>query len=303
MGTVIDRLEIVHGRWRSRHSALHLAVAAAKSCLEGAGRSANDLDLLVNTGLYRDRNLGEPALAAMIQEDIGAHPEDPHTDSHGTFSFDVANGTCGMLTGLQIVDGFLRSQAIQCALVVASDADPGHGMSEHFPFSATGGAVLCSWRGGGYGLGSVTWVNEPDDGESFRATVAQGDNRNVLHISQSDSLDERYASASAAAVTSCLARASRGLDEVDTIVAAPARPGYRAALATRLGVTETRISVAEDVRMHTAALVGALDHGRHRMAAGTRTLIVAAGAGVTAGAALYEEPPVPDTVRRHRDRE
>lgn len=298
MGTFIDRLEIVHGRWGSRHSALHLAVAAAKSCLEGAGRSANDLDLLVNTGLYRDRNLGEPALAAMIQEDIGAHPEDPHSDSHGTFSFDVANGTCGVLTGLQIVDGFLRSHAIRCALVVASDADPGHGMSEHFPFSATGGAVLCSWSGGGYGLGPVNWVNEPDDGDSFRATVGHSDNRNILRINQSDALDERYASAAATAVTSCLARASRGLEEVDAIVAAPARPGYRAALATRLGVPESRISVADDVRMHTAALVGALGRGRHCMVAGTRTLIVAAGAGVTAGAALYEEPPEPDTVRR-----
>ena len=36
------------------------------------------MDLLINAGIYRDRNLGEPALAAMIQQDIGAHPEDPH---------------------------------------------------------------------------------------------------------------------------------------------------------------------------------------------------------------------------------
>ena len=46
-----------------------------------------------------------------------------------------ANGTCGVLTALQIVDGFLMSHAIECALVVASDANPGHGLSEDFPFS------------------------------------------------------------------------------------------------------------------------------------------------------------------------
>ena len=44
----------------------------------GAGRDAHDVDLLINAGIYRDRNLGEPAFAAMIQEDIGANPEDPH---------------------------------------------------------------------------------------------------------------------------------------------------------------------------------------------------------------------------------
>ena len=78
MGTIIDRLGITRGGWRSRHSALHLAVAAAKSCLHEARRDADDLDLLVNAGIYRDKNLGEPALAALIQEDIGANPEDPH---------------------------------------------------------------------------------------------------------------------------------------------------------------------------------------------------------------------------------
>ena len=92
MGTVIDRLDVTEGRWRTRHSALHLAVASARTCLQRAGRDPDDVDLLINAGIYRDRNLAEPALAALIQEDVGANPEDPHREGHGTFSFDVANG-------------------------------------------------------------------------------------------------------------------------------------------------------------------------------------------------------------------
>jgi 3-oxoacyl-[acyl-carrier-protein] synthase-3 len=91
MGTIIDRLEITKAGWRGRHSSLHLAVTAAKSCLHAAGRDADDVDLLVNTGIYRDKNLGEPALAALIQEDVGANPEEPHDNARGTFSFDIAN--------------------------------------------------------------------------------------------------------------------------------------------------------------------------------------------------------------------
>ena len=128
--------------WVSRRAAGAPATAHCSSrsrrprhACNGHGRDADDVDLLVNAGIYRDRNLAEPALAALIQEDIGANPEDPHGDRHGTFSFDIANGTCGVLTGLQIVDGFLRSHTIRCALITASDADPGRGMSEHFPFS------------------------------------------------------------------------------------------------------------------------------------------------------------------------
>jgi 3-oxoacyl-[acyl-carrier-protein] synthase-3 len=290
MGTVIDRVDLAHTRWRDRHSALHLAVTAAKDCLQRAGCEPDELDLVVNAGIYRDRNLGEPALAALIQDDIGANPEDPHAGAHGTFSFDIANGACGVLTGLQIVDGFLRARSIQRALVVASDADPGHGMSEHFAFSASGAALLCRWTDDDYGLSRVSWVNA-DDTEAFSATVGFADARNVLRFNQSAGMDERFAAAAAEAARACLDAQSTRLEDVDLIVAAPARPGYRAALSNLLGVPVEKVSVAEDHRMHTAALAVAFEREAGKLPAGARVLFVAAGAGVTAGAALYRQPP------------
>lgn len=47
MGTVIERLDVTRGGWRTRHSALHLAVAAAKICLQRADREPDDVDLLI----------------------------------------------------------------------------------------------------------------------------------------------------------------------------------------------------------------------------------------------------------------
>ena len=293
MGTVIDRLEVTKAGWRGRHSALHLAVTAAKNLLENAGRDADDIDLLVNAGIYRDKNLGEPALAALIQEDIGANPEDPHENAHGTFSFDIANGTCGILTGLQIADGFLRSHSIDCAVITASDADPGHGMSEQFPFSPAGAALLCNWTDDDYGLGPVSWVNDPDGGENFRATVGTEDSRNVLRFGESPMLDEALAATAAQAANNCLERSSATLSDVDVIVAAPARRRYRAALAAALGVPADKVVVADDERTHTAALAAALQSTLNHLPIGARILFVAAGAGITAGAALYREPPIP----------
>ena len=292
MGTVIDRLDVTRAGWRTRHSALHLAVAAAKTCLQRAGREPDDVDLLINTGIYRDKNLAEPALAALIQEDVGANPEDPHDDAHGTFSFDISNGTCGVLTALQIVDGFLRSHTINCALVVASDANPGRGMSEHFPFSPVGAALLCDWSDDDFGLGRVHWVNVPDDGENFRATVGLEDARNVLRFSGSAAMDEQFAAAGAQVARNCLQEASLGLSDVDIIVAAPARHAYRAALAAQLAVPVERITVADDESMHTASLVAALRSAAEELPPGARVLLIAAGAGVTAGAALYHAAPL-----------
>ncbi len=290
MGTVIDRVALTEGGWRTRHSALRLAVRSATDCLERAGRDPHDVDLLINAGIYRDRNLGEPALAAMIQQDIGANPEDPHSGAHGTFSFDISNGTCGVLTALQIVDGFLKSHTIECALVVASDADPGHGMSADFPFSPAGAALLCNWTDGDYGLERIHWISAPDDGESFNATVGLVDGHNVLRFSVSDTKDEKFAAAAARVVDECLRESALGLDEIDEIVAAPATIAYRAALADLLRIPVAHITVAEDAGIHTASLAAAFSRVAGRTKQGGRILLVAAGAGITAGAALYRLP-------------
>ena len=301
MGTTIDRLNVTRGGWRARHSALRLAVTAAKTCLAAAQRDAADVDLLINAGIYRDKNLGEPALAALIQEDVGANPEDPHDDAHGTFSFDIANGTCGVLNALQIADGFLRSRTIDCALITASDADPGRGMSERFPFSPVGAALLCNWTDDDCGLGAVHWASDPDDGESFRATVGS-DARNVLRIRESPELDKRLAIVATRAAIGCLDESRVALADVDVVIASPARHGFRTALATHLGMPLERVVVDDDEKTHTASLAAALDRALNHVPIGARVMLVAAGAGITAGAALYREPPIPNWAPRMRTR-
>jgi 3-oxoacyl-[acyl-carrier-protein] synthase-3 len=167
-------------------------------------------------------------------------------------------------------------------------------MSEHFPFSAAGAALLCGWTDDSYGLSRVSWVNAhdaADDTETFSATVGFADSRNVLRFNQSAAMDEQFAAAAAEAARACLDAHSVQLSDIDLVVAAPARPGYRAALSSRLGIPVDQITVADDKRMHTAALAAAFDGQVERLPAGTQLLFVVAGAGVTAGAALYRQPP------------
>src|SRR5689334_8320045 len=285
MATLIDQVCLGRAGWRDHHSALRIAVKVARTCLNNAGKHPNDVDLLVNAGIYRDRNLGEPALAALIQKDIGANPENPHKDTHGTFSFDISNGTCGMLTALQIVDGFLESGAIDCALIVTSDADPGRGMSEEFPYPPAGAALLCGWTDDDYGLQRVHWVSDLDDGETCNATVGLIDGHNVLRFAESDAMDSRFAAAAGQVVEECLHEAGLQLDDIGAIVAAPNRRRYRAEVAARLGVAEDRIIVSDGEDTHTASMAAAFDQAAQGIRPGDRILLVAAGAGIVAGAA------------------
>jgi 3-oxoacyl-[acyl-carrier-protein] synthase-3 len=296
VATIIESVGVaVGGRWRGR-SAHKLADEAATVALERAGLQAGEIDLLLNAGLYHDRNLGEPALAALIQEDIGANPEDPHGGGHGTFSFDVANGSCGMLTGLQVADGFLRAGTIRHALVVASDANPGRRLARDFRFAPTGAAIVCGWRPGGEGVQGFRFAYRPggeggggdrrDDG--LRATVAFEGGRNRLTIEEPPGFAAAAGAWATEVAAKLLADHGRTASDVDLVVANPLTPEFLDALAVGLGVAPGRLVVSSNgQRAHTAALGVALEPvigGREHE--GKTTLLVSAGAGPVAGAAL-----------------
>jgi 3-oxoacyl-[acyl-carrier-protein] synthase-3 len=288
MGTRIDGLSVVTGGWRSRHSALALGVEACRAALERCGLSPRDVGLLINAGLYRDDNLGEPALAPLIQEDIGANPEDPHPGGAGTFSFDVANGSCGLLNALEIADGFLRTTAVRTVLVVASDASPSRRLAPDFPYQPGGAAAVCRWAPGDNGLGPFRWHSSPDDGASFKATVGFEDNRNILRIAEEADFAERAADAAVAAAHGLLSGNRLDPADIGLVVASPSLHPLTKKVAAELDMQEEAI-VTDPEAWHTAGLFAALGRAQDAglLRSGTNVLLLCAAAGVKAGAALY----------------
>ena len=274
--------------WRTHHSALRLAVAATQGALREAGCKPEDTDLLINAGLYHDRNLGEPALAPLIQGDAAINRGDPHPGGVGTFSFDVANGGCGVLTALQIASGFLESRTIGTAVVVAGDADPGRGLAPGFPYDSAAGAVVCQWTDADRGLTSFRWHNRPDDGTAFRATIGLEPGRNILAITEDPLFGEQVGEVAAMVAQDVLEAHCLSGRDVGLVVASPARPAFTKILSAQLGIPEDRIITAGQA-LHTVAFVAALDHAVRtgRMVRGDKVLFVCGAAGLTAGAALY----------------
>jgi 3-oxoacyl-[acyl-carrier-protein] synthase-3 len=289
VGTTIDRIALSTGRWRHRTSALGLADAAVRQCLEDASMRRDEVDLLVNAGLYRDRNLGEPALAALIQADTHLNAEDPHPGGHGTFSFDVGNGTCGPLTALQVVDGFLRAGTVQRAVVVASDANPGHGMAPGFPFAAAGAAALCTLHEGGLGLGSFRWLRAPGTEDAFQAVVRLEDGTNRLRVRVADTYAVDAAAVAAKVADEVLAAAGLSAAALDAAIVAPADDAFTFGFAEALGVARDCVVRAADPLVHTASFLTAFSVASTtgRLTPGSTALLVCAGAGITAGACLY----------------
>ena len=109
---------------QQRHAgAIEGATLAAEACIRGSDLDRAAIDVLINTGIYKDSNRIEPAFAAFIQRKLEINA-DPLRNGfgHTTFSFDLSNGRNCFLHAVQIVDALARAGTVRNALVVSSSA-------------------------------------------------------------------------------------------------------------------------------------------------------------------------------------
>jgi 3-oxoacyl-[acyl-carrier-protein] synthase-3 len=328
MGTKIEAASISRPHRRlGGTGAIRLADDAAHACLERAGRTAADIDFLINAGIYRDNNIAEPAVASIIQEDIGANPDPPLQGGHGTFSFDVVNGAVGVLTGIHILDGFLTSGAIDVGIVVTSDADPERGSNWDFPVGLVGSAGRVS-RSGGAGFpfaafgGAVLLSRDDDESKGFsrfafatfsefehllkaeviweegpiRRVVADvvpglGAGSNVLRIDQGEGYAARCAEGALTSTGPFLESAGLGVTDIDLLVPSPTPAGFAEGFSQALGMPADRVAGVDGsfARVHTAGPIAALESTMRtgQFADARNVLFVTVGSGITVGLALY----------------
>ena len=310
MGARIDATCAVTGHGPRKARARRLADAAAQTCLERAGREPGDVDMLINAGIYREDSMGEPALAALIQEDISANLGHPPVGGHGTFSFDLANGVCGVISAVQLVTGFLRSGAIKHGLIVTSDVHPSPTGSRTIPFQPAGGAMLLGWDDSIAGFTDFHTETFPEYGELFVSGLTwqarsrlswplQAAGRNQMVIDEKPGYLARCADCAVEATRHFLDRLGMSIDEIDLLVPAPATPAFLDALRVRLGVPGDRVAyMGEDMAgAYTTGPIAALEAAvkSGSLPEARNTLMLAAGAGITVGLALYRQAPPEDT--------
>ncbi len=180
MGTAI-RATAVSTDPAVRSSIAH-ASAAAQECLERAGVTPAQVDLLINVGVFRDSNMAEPAMSALIQKEVGMNLDfvrDPSPKAG--FSFDLMNGACGALNAVQVAGAFLETGSAEYVLVVSGDAHPStagtpHPAGAEFPYATVGAAMLLE-----RGLGPRHGIRPPARRQHGRLARARGVHRPHRH--------------------------------------------------------------------------------------------------------------------------
>ena len=300
MGTYIEAAATAHHRGHLRHrGALHLSDTAATRCLARAHHRPDDLDLLINTGLYKDYNTAEPALAAIIQDDIAANRgSPPRLGHHGTFSFDLLNGGCGVVSAAQLLDGFICQGTARYGLIVAADVDPSPRTSRGFPFPPAGGAMLIAHTDDATGFQRFALRTFPEHAALFEAHVRWDPRagvlhrgRNVLEVHQATEFAERCVAQSCEVTREFLADAGLTATDIDLVIASQYPRCFADQVAGRLGIPQNRLpDIAPDLAgIHTAGPIAALEAAiaAGQLARARHVLFVTVGAGLTVGVALY----------------
>ena len=114
----LERLTGIRERRVSRgeETSLSLAVGAARDCLDRSDVAAADLDVVVNCSITKYREglaqWLEPAMSVEVAHAIGAT---------GAMTFDLANACAGMLTGVFVLNNWIRLGLVRNGLVVSGE--------------------------------------------------------------------------------------------------------------------------------------------------------------------------------------
>ena len=275
-------------------SSIAHAAIAAKSCLENAGIDVSEIDLLINVGVYRDANMVEPAMAALVAKEIGLNLDYvKFPTKKAALSLDLMNGGCGILNAIQVASAFLTVDRGQSILIVSSDAHPsGHVNVPGFPYATMGAAMLLQHDASdGRGFGRLQ-VRDSNDGFVGREGLLVEDGphgRDRVSVHTDEGYAERLVELARDAVRDYVV--AERLDMTKTLlVTSQVTPRFGAALAAQLKVADAatvRVDVGGDP--HTSALT----LGYHLAEQGGQTarfeqiLFVAAGAGLTTACTIY----------------
>ena len=293
MGSRIVSVGVAGGR-TSASGSVALEVRAAKACLRHAKLGADDVGLLVNAGVYRDRNIVEPAIASFIQRKLGANVSLNGTP--GTFSFDLSNGACGAVTGLMLVDGLLESGVTRYGLVVAGDAEPVPGQSVSFEYAPSAAAILLAAGDSDDGLVAFRSATTTGGLDSYGGRLVwgaedRGDHRLVMHVS--DTYGDECLAAALHSLQAFLEETSLTLGDVDLLIPSQTPPRLVSGLRAATGLGDKVVDVTGKYgNVHTAGVGMAFERALRdgRVVAGGHVVFLSVGAGIATALALYRVP-------------
>lgn len=279
------------------HNSVELAAAAGRECILKSGIKQEDIDLLINIGVFRKDNIVEPALATIIQKKIGLNP-DPVPDgkvTHMTFSFDLMKGRCGFLYAAQVAQALMNNKKIKNALIVSSDAHPSGEYHPEFPYTHAGAAALLSKTEKGRGFQKFSFNSTTDSYNGAVVYVANDEGikaRKAITVEEDKDYISRTREYALMTTRKYVQSESVNLKDVKFLITSHNEKNWEKDLSKSLGINDYKKSVNIYEKYgdtYTSALIFDFFHTiqNEKLNRKDKVLFVAAGAGLSSACCLY----------------
>ncbi len=280
-------------------SSIGMAAFAARNCLARAHVQIQDIDLFINIGVFRDDNIIEPAMAPLIQQQLGMNL-DPVNNDHiqrSTLSFDINDGECGFLTAVRVVDAFFRSGSSKLALIVSGDIHPSKTNHPEFPFQSVSAAILLAYSEDDHqGFSSFHFKTSSDGCHGFSANVdllANGSkSRGCMNFIAEDKYHDHLSTFTSEMMSEVFQSGAINPVDIDYIATSQQAKGFGAEIARSLSLNG-RTKVIDLYEKHGDSHTSSLALSYHHLVSNgllkknDRILFIGAGSGLSAACSVY----------------
>jgi len=275
---------------------ISMGVRAARKCVDSSGIDPSDIGLLIFCGIYRDENIGEPAIASIVQSKLGLNLLTK--GDKATFAFDLLNSGCGVLTAIHVADSNIRSGSSKYALIVASDSIPIPTHTIGFPFQPGGGAVLLERSTDGKGLADFRFDIYPTDKDMFHSFIEYEDGAGsgekkgqFLRFEENPEFLNKVVSGAVTTVKKLMEKNSLAADDIAIVLPSQSPKGFPSSFGRASGMGAKVTDLTDTYgNLHTAGIVACMEKAMKggKLPDGGNIILLNVGSGISVGAALLK---------------
>lgn len=291
MGTIINSIAIEKSE--GRNGIVQLISSAANKCLAKAGVLIDNVGMLINTGVYSENHIIEPALATLVHKQLLRKNETINTCSERLgklFSFDLHNGGGGIINAIQVIDSFIQTNEIEHGLIVSGDIKPKTGITDNYNLTASAAAILVSAKNSKPGFVCYKTETFPEFKNDFCSSTKWVNGSLMFANKQSDTYLKNTIGCTEKVLNIFFEEEYLSWDEIDFVFTSQSPVGFASELQKKLKIKGKIIQLNEKQEIYSSGLLFSMNQifNHKKFNEAKSLLFVTVGAGITVSVAYYK---------------
>ncbi len=277
-------------------SSIEFVKQAAADCINRSSYNKNEIGLVINTGVYRDKFLSEPAVAALMAGDLGINLHPDPESLNKSFTFDLLNGALGFLEACFTAIQMISAGKFQTALIATSEIENNRqsGLKNLLDIRETGSAMLLHKDASDKqkGFGNFMFQHFPAYLETFSTHATWNNGKAYLDFIKNPNMEAFYLKCVEETIQQFMEQEGMKLSDFDLVIPPQISSGFVDNFISRSGLPVEKVVniVKDDKDLFTSSLPYTIRFAQEQGLAekGTKALLIAVGSGIQVGCAVYD---------------